>query len=61
MTTLFVVFVYPLFIKEPPLQIIGQGTFFPPGIYVSTYDTINAPTIYTLNLDDAQARRIANR
>jgi peptide/nickel transport system permease protein len=49
-TILLVVFIYPLFIKEPPLQIIGQGTFFPPGIYVSTYDTINAPTIYTLNL-----------
>ena len=61
MTTLFVVFVYPLFIKEPPLQIIGQGTFFPPGIYVNTYDTINAPTSYTLNLNDAEARRIANR
>jgi peptide/nickel transport system permease protein len=61
MTTLFVVFVYPLFIKEPPLQIIGQGTFFPPGIYVNTYDTINAPTTYTLNLNDAEARRIANR
>ncbi len=61
MTTLFVVFVYPLFIKEPPLQIIGQGTFFPPGIFVNTYDTINAPTAYTLNLSDAEARRIANR
>ena len=60
-TTLLVVFIYPLFIKEPPLQIIGQGTFFPPGIYVSTYDTINAPTIYTLNLSDAQSRRIDNR
>jgi peptide/nickel transport system permease protein len=47
MTVLFVVFVYPLLVKEPPLQIIGQGTFFPPGIYVNTYDTINAPTVYT--------------
>ena len=28
---------------------------------MSTYDTINAPTICTLNLDDAQARRIENR
>lgn len=61
MTVLFVVFVYPLLVKAPPLQIIGQGTFFPPGIYVNTYDTINAPTVYTLNLSDAEARRIANR
>ena len=61
MTVLLVVFVYPLFMREPPLQIIGQGTFFPPGIYVSSYDTINTPTTYTLNLDDASAKRIANR
>ncbi len=53
--------VYPLIIPYPPLQIIGQGTFFPPGIYVSTYDSINAPTTYTLNLDYTTARRIASK
>ena len=41
-STLFIVFVYPLVIKNPPLQIIGQGTFFPPGIYVNAYDSIKA-------------------
>ena len=61
MTVLLIVFVYPLFIKDPPLQIIGQGTFFPPGIYVSAFDSINPPTTYTLNLDDAAAKRIANK
>ena len=60
-TMLFIVFVYPLFVKEPPLQIIGQGTFFPPGIYVSAYDSINPPTTYTLNLDNAAAKRISNK
>jgi peptide/nickel transport system permease protein len=61
MTTLFIVFVYPLVTKNPPLQIIGQGTFFPPGIYVSAFDSINPPTTYTLNLDNAAAKRIANK
>jgi peptide/nickel transport system permease protein len=61
MTILLVVFIYPLFIKDPPLEIIGQGTFFPPGIYVSAYDTVNAPTTYILNLDNAGVKRIANR
>jgi len=42
------------------LEIIGQGTFFPPGIYVSTLDSINAPT-YILNLDNAAAKRIASK
>jgi peptide/nickel transport system permease protein len=39
--------------------IIGQGTFFPPGTYVSTYDSISSSTTYTLNLKDANLKRIA--
>jgi peptide/nickel transport system permease protein len=58
---LLIVFFYPLFIKDAPLGIIGQGTFFPPGIYVSAYDSINSPTTYTLNLDNAAAKRIDSK
>jgi peptide/nickel transport system permease protein len=61
MTLLLIVIIYPVVIKYPPLQIIGRGTFFPPGVYVSTYDSINAPTTYTLMLDDAAAKRISNK
>ena len=32
---LLIVIVYPLIITDHPLAIIGQGTFFEPGIYVS--------------------------
>ncbi len=60
-TLLLIVLVYPLFVRYPPLQIIGQGTFFPPGIYVSTYDSVNAPTKYILNLSDAAVNRITNK
>jgi peptide/nickel transport system permease protein len=60
-TILLIVTVYPLFITDSPLAIIGQGTFFPPGIYVSTFDSVNSPTTYTLNLDNAVAARIASR
>jgi peptide/nickel transport system permease protein len=55
-----IVLVYPLLIPDPPLEIIGQGTFFPPGIYVSVYDSLHATT-YTLDLDDAAAKRIASK
>src|ERR1044071_4922037 len=58
---LLIVIVYPLIVTNPPLGIIAQGTFFPPGIYVSVYDSINSPTTYTLNLDDAAAKRIASK
>jgi peptide/nickel transport system permease protein len=61
MALLLVVIVYPLIIRGDPLEIIGQGTFFPPGIYVSSYDSINSPITYILNLDDAAAKRIANK
>lgn len=57
---LLIVIVYPMIITDQPLAIIGQGTFFPPGIYVSVYDSMSA-TAYTLNLDDAAAKRIANK
>jgi peptide/nickel transport system permease protein len=55
------IFIYPLIVRYPPLEIIGQGTFFPPGIYVNVYDSIGSPTHYTLNLDGADTRRIASK
>jgi peptide/nickel transport system permease protein len=57
---LLLVILYPIFVGGDPLEIIGQGTFFPPGIYVSSYDTIGSPQ-YILNLSDAVANRIANK
>ena len=61
MAILLTVIIYPLIIVDAPLGIIGQGTFFPPGIYVSVYDSIGATDKYTLNLDDAAAKRIASK
>jgi peptide/nickel transport system permease protein len=57
---LLIVVVYPLIITARPLAIIGQGTFFPPGVYVNVYDSTVSPT-YTLNLSDAAAKRIASK
>ena len=58
---MLIVIVYPLIITDPPLGIIAQGTFFPPGIYVNTYDSINSPTTYTLNLSNAETKRIESK
>jgi peptide/nickel transport system permease protein len=60
MAIVLIVIIYPLIIRERPLAIIGQGTFFPPGIYVSVYDSIGSPT-YIINLEDAAANRIASK
>ena len=60
MAILLTVLIYPLVITDHPLAIIGQGTFFEPGIYVNVYDSISSPT-YTLILDDAAANRIASK
>lgn len=60
MGILLIVLFYPLVIQDPPLAIIGQGTFFEPGVYVSVYDSIGSKP-YTLNLEDAAAKRIASK
>jgi peptide/nickel transport system permease protein len=61
MTILLIVIIYPLIVGYPPLEIIAQGTFFPPGVYVSSYDAVSPSTKYILNLSDASAKRIAGR
>ena len=60
MAVLLLVIIYPLFVRGNPLEIIGQGTFFPPGIYVNVYDSIETKP-YIINLDDAPANRIASK
>jgi peptide/nickel transport system permease protein len=60
MALLLTVIIYPLFIKDSPLGIIAQGSFFPPGIYVNVYDSLGS-TPYTLQLSDAAAKRIASK
>ncbi len=54
------VLLFPMFVRDAPLAIIGQGTFFPPGIYVNVYDSLSSPT-YILKLDDAGEKRIASK
>ncbi len=58
---LLFVFLYPLFVKDPPLAMIAEGSFFPPGIYLSKLDSINASSKYTLKLEDAAAKRIQSK
>jgi ABC-type dipeptide/oligopeptide/nickel transport system permease subunit len=60
MGILLIVLFYPMVIQDPPLAIIGQGTFFEPGVYVSVYDSIGSKP-YTLHLEDAAAKRIASK
>jgi peptide/nickel transport system permease protein len=54
------VLLFPLFVKDAPLAILAQGTFFPPGIYVNVYDSLSSPT-YILKLEDAAEKRIASK
>lgn len=60
MAILLTVIVYPIIVPDPPLAIIGQGTFFPPGTYVSVYDSVGT-SAYTLNLGDPATQRIADK
>lgn len=58
---LLMIFFYPLFFPYPPLEIIGRGTFFPPGVYVSNLDSVNGAPLYNLNLEEASAKRLASQ
>jgi len=52
------ILIYPLFNPGNPLEMIGLGTFFRPGTYVSVYDSLNVQRTYTLRLPEAAANRI---
>ncbi len=59
-TIVLVTIVYPIFVHVAPLGILSQGTFVPPGIYVNVYDSLSSQP-YTLFMDEAAAKRIANK
>ena len=61
MAILLTVLIYPLFVRDSPLEVVSRGTFLPPGIYVNVYDSIDFSQRYTLILDEAAARRIDSR
>ncbi len=60
MFLVLMVLIYPLIVPANPLGIIGQGTFFEPGVYVNLYDSADAKQ-YTFLLDDADAKRIDSK
>ncbi|MGN0754919.1 MAG: hypothetical protein ACI4ME_10710, partial [Aristaeellaceae bacterium] len=55
---LLTVFIYPLTNPGDPLEMIGVGTFAPPGTYVSMYDALKTEP-QTLRLSYADDNRIA--
>ncbi len=55
---LLTMLIYPLIVPGNPLEMIGLGTFFPPGTYVSMYDALDTKK-QTLKLPDADAKRVA--
>jgi len=55
------VFIYPLIVPGSPLEMIGLGTFFPPGTYVSVYDSVNSNSRYVLKLSDAAQKRVGSK
>ncbi|MCL2827310.1 MAG: ABC transporter permease [Oscillospiraceae bacterium] len=55
---LLLITIYPIFSPGNPLQMIGYDSFIPPGLYVSLYDSLDVPRIYTLRLEGADQIRI---
>lgn len=57
---LLMMWIYPLFNPGNPLEMIGLGTFFKPGTYVSVYDAVNTET-NTLKIDEAEQNRLYSK
>lgn len=55
MFILLTIIIYPIFITKNPLEMVGQGAFYPPGTYISTQNTIAEGSEYTLNIDAREA------
>jgi len=60
MCVLLTMFFYPLINPGDPLEMIGVGTFAPPGTYVNVYDAIGTEP-ETLKLSDADDNRLEQR
>ncbi len=52
--------IYPVFNPGNPLQMIGLGSFFKPGTYISLYDAADTTT-NTMKLEDAADKRLATK
>ena len=52
--------IYPFFNPGNPLQMIGLGSFFKPGTYISLYDAADTTT-NTMKLEDAADKRLATK
>jgi peptide/nickel transport system permease protein len=57
MIILLTIVIYPLFVPGDPLEMIGLGSFFKPGTYVSVFDSVNSPA-NTIKLTDASKNRM---
>ena len=49
--------IYPLIVRGNPLQMIGLGSFFKPGTYVSVYDTVDTE-MSTMKIPEADQKRL---
>lgn len=59
-TMLISLFIYPFFVPGDPLEMIGLGSFFKPGTYISTYDALGTKST-TMKLPDADDKRLFTR
>jgi peptide/nickel transport system permease protein len=57
---LLTILIYPLIFRGNPLQMVGLGSFFKPGTYVSTYDAVGTEA-KTMKLPDAEQKRLLTK
>lgn len=57
MSVFMTIVIYPLLSPGNPLQMLGLGSFFKPGTYISLYDTVDSKST-TMKLPNAEQNRL---
>ena len=50
------IIVYPLVVATSPMEMIGNGNFFPPGTYISQQEAATTSDSYQLNVDTSASK-----
>ena len=53
---LIYIIIYPLVVATSPMEMIGNGNFFPPGTYISQQEAATTTDSYQLNVDTSASK-----
>ena len=50
------IIIYPIVVSRDPMEMVGNGNFFPPGTYISQQEAATTEDSYQLNVDTSESK-----